>query len=628
MSVMPAETLVALQREAEAPLFVINLCASTTPVALTPPSTPELKRFNFFVTRQREDGRERFRLHMGYFATQEEAEVVLSAVRDVYPAAWSGPAPTNRASGARSRAAAVAAAPAPVAPAIAAPTVPAASFAPPARLVAPPVAQVVAQVVAQPVVEPPARPAPVAASPEAAALAAPAAPVAVPVAAAPVAKPARPPAAAKQVVPARTAPAATIAPPAAKEAEAAKAAAGAATAAAPEETLDAMSNVREVLAQLADDPPRGAEKLRKPARVAAVAEARPAPVAAAVKPAAAVVKPAPAQPAAPRPAAPKPAEVVPPATKPAEAVVPSAKPPEPVLSAAQTLAVLEARAPFAEPGREAAADIRVITPEDTQTLRDISLDAQNAAAPAYAVQLCWSVTPIDAESLPHLAIFDAYTLYNVEGNRQGRRWYGLRLGFFTDPDGARQVAHYVRSDYATVAVVPVTTRERDRASGKAAAEPSASGNYAAPLRRSDTVPAQPQKLEAPRSDVFTGFELLQDDRPVAPKRDVDEVAKVPGNPPTLKPAVRPANGVAGAVGAKPAARPAGKRAVARKPRPVMPGAAQPLEETLEILGASTLTLDESREIIREPLGRDTPKKPEKGPGARFARLLTRLSNRG
>ena len=78
-----------------APLFVINLCASTSPMALTHPNTPELKRYTFFVSRQREDGRERFRLHMGYFASQEEAEALLAAVRDVYPAAWAGPAPTT-----------------------------------------------------------------------------------------------------------------------------------------------------------------------------------------------------------------------------------------------------------------------------------------------------------------------------------------------------------------------------------------------------------------------------------------------------------------------------------------------------------------------------------------------------
>ena len=66
---------------AEAPMFVINLCASTTPVALVQPNSPELKRYTFFVTRRREEGRERFRLHMGYFDTQEQAEGLLADVQ-------------------------------------------------------------------------------------------------------------------------------------------------------------------------------------------------------------------------------------------------------------------------------------------------------------------------------------------------------------------------------------------------------------------------------------------------------------------------------------------------------------------------------------------------------------------
>src|SRR5207245_2667447 len=82
---------------------------------------------------------------------------------------------------------------------------------------------------------------------------------------------------------------------------------------------------------------------------------------------------------------------------------------------------------------------------------------------AFAVQLRWSVQSIDLSQVPQLAIFAAYTLYGVEGNRDGRRWYGLRLGFFTDAVSAKQVAHYVRSEFNAVSIVPVTARERERA---------------------------------------------------------------------------------------------------------------------------------------------------------------------
>src|SRR5689334_21862979 len=76
--------------------FVINLCSSTTPMALSHPDTPEMKRFSFFVSRRREDNRERFRLHMGYFSTLAEAEEWLGVIRDIYPGAWAGEAPGKK----------------------------------------------------------------------------------------------------------------------------------------------------------------------------------------------------------------------------------------------------------------------------------------------------------------------------------------------------------------------------------------------------------------------------------------------------------------------------------------------------------------------------------------------------
>ncbi len=77
--------------------FVVNLGSSSTPVALSSPEHPELKKFTFFVSRRREDGRERFRLHMGYFDTQQDAEALLEIVREIYPGAWAGIAPGRKA---------------------------------------------------------------------------------------------------------------------------------------------------------------------------------------------------------------------------------------------------------------------------------------------------------------------------------------------------------------------------------------------------------------------------------------------------------------------------------------------------------------------------------------------------
>src|SRR3984885_14905286 len=87
--------------------FVPNLCSSTTPMALAQTDLAELKRFTFFVSRRFEEGRERFRLHMGYLPTLAKAEEWLKVVREIYPGAWAGEAPGKKL---RARAAAAAAA--------------------------------------------------------------------------------------------------------------------------------------------------------------------------------------------------------------------------------------------------------------------------------------------------------------------------------------------------------------------------------------------------------------------------------------------------------------------------------------------------------------------------------------
>jgi len=577
----PSDESIELVRETGASVFVINLCASTTPVTLAHPASAELKRFTFFVTRRREEGRERFRLHMGYFDTLAEAEAMLEAVRDVYPAAWAGPAPESRAPANRTATrAAMSVVPTPAS---------AAKTDEPQAVAAP------LAVVTQPVVPQPVAPQPVVA---------------------------------QAVVPQ---PVATTAPDTSPTA----------SFKAPVE-LETMSNVREVLAALADEP-----AAVKPTPAAKAPPAKPAPAAgktlppaAKTAPAAAKPTPAPAKPevaaAAPKPQAPKSEVPKPVAPRAADA----SKTPAPALTPAETLRLLEtpaapkptpaaplpaAAAPAAPTidfaSSSSANNIRILTPDDTQTLRDIKLDAQRNAPASYAVQLVWAVQPIDMESLPHLAIFDAYTLYHVEGNRQGRRWYGLRLGFFSDSSAARQVAQYVRSEYASVAVVPVTAKEKDGA--KAPTLTAAVLQQPAPPRNETPKIPTVKPLEKPAATpALTGFELLPDE-PAARKRDLDDgTAEIAAKTPASAPAAPGGKQPPRATG-----KPAGKRAVARGTRtPSPPGAPQPLESTLEILGASTLTIDESREIINDAAARRPPPKKEK-PG-RFARLLSRLSDKG
>jgi hypothetical protein len=497
--------------------FVINLCSSTSPMALAHPGSPELKRYTFFVSRQREDGRERFRLHMGYFATQEQADELLVAVRDVYPAAWAGPAPTQGVAR-RGRIAPVALAPS----------------------------------VAQAANAAPSRPTP-------------------------------------------------------------------SDAAADKPLEQTMSEMRSVLAKLDEDSTAAAPTVIASTVVASTVDAPT------------VIAPAPEAPTVqmPRPLPPtakpvRPAEPprLQPVSQPKVAAV-VAKVAE--LSPAQTLKVLEGASTPASGADAPNQKVRVLTPEDTQTLTDIKLDKDNNAPPCFAVQLVWSVTTIDADAVPHLAIFDAYTLYNVEGTRQGRKWYGLRLGFFSDPNSAAQVANYVRSDYSSVAVIPVSSKERDRAGGGSDISPADSG-ISPPLKASDRLSTNREAMD--------GFELVADDRPVPQKRDLD-MPKEPQaqkgaaitrtvrtlSPVTLKP-------VEAAPKAATGGKPTGKRVVVRKKPDARiqgaPGRADVLESTLELLGASTLTLDEGGGMVIDEAAVRRATDERKPANNRFSRLLSRL----
>src|SRR6266513_2367062 len=372
-------------RHTEAPAasaapFVLNLCSSTTPMALAQTDLPELKRFTFFVSRRFEEGRERFRLHMGYFATLAEAEEWLGVVREIYPGAWAGEAPGRKL---RERASAAAAAQ--------------------ARHAAGP--------------QPRVAPAPSRAPAAAAALPGAPNPLRVPVVHA------APPA------PARTPPAA-----------ASSAARSSGRSVRP---VFADSNVREVLAALGDASATGETRLMH----------------------------------APPP--------------------PRATPPESPLSDTQVLRMLETRRPEGRepPSAEAPhGSIPMLKPDDTGTRRSLREAVANNAPVSFAVQLQWSVQPAELDKVPALAIFSAYTLYTVEGRRDGRKWYGLRLGFFSDAISAKQVAHYVRSEFASVAVVPVSPQEKTRATD----QDVKAATRAAPV--------------ATRSRAADEFKLIDDDR--------------------------------------------------------------------------------------------------------------------
>jgi hypothetical protein len=209
-------------------------------------------------------------------------------------------------------------------------------------------------------------------------------------------------------------------------------------------------------------------------------------------------------------------------------------------------------------------------------------------------------------------------LYTTEANREGRTWYGLRLGFFSDAVSAKQVAFYVRSDFKSVSVVPVTTIEKERANDLNA---SRSGIHRAANIKEGPAPT-PMSLSSSNNSGI--FQLLDDDLPAMIEQDVDgETSPRFGKQTT--PAAAPAAKTASAPAAAPKAsksRKPGARGVRRDAHAQVDE--ETLDQTLEILGANTLeiTNDNANDTGVRHLRVKVDKK-----GSKFASLIDRLSGK-
>jgi hypothetical protein len=451
--------------------LVINLVSSTTPMSLVKPAFKELERFTFFVSRRREDGRERFRLHMGYFTNRAEAEQWLSVVRTVYPGAWISDAPGKKLRGTNNNAAPVA----------------------------------------------------------------------------------------------RTGVTQTVA-----------ALDGAPTNAADSnshtQTLTSISGLQPVVTRVqaptvAEPPVLGPARLPLPLKPVVAASARAAKES--------TVK-----------AAPNKAVV---ARAPARAPLPP-MPPTPAtdsLSDSQVLKMLE-RSGSENVEDSAIRDVPMLRQLDSYSLKALRKDISSNLPVPFAVQLDWSTNAIDIAKIPPLAIFKAYTLYTVGCLHEGRKWYGLRLGFFSDAISAKQVAQYVRSEFKSVSVVPVSTRERSQA--------DATGG----IDIEKTAP--PRHGGADASEEIT---LLPDGaRPNSP-------AKAPAVPKPAAPAATvPVNNASARVMKRGSSRIGGNRT---------------LEETLEILGASQLTIENAKGERLNITGRHA--RVDSSKTGTFSKLLDRLADR-
>jgi len=102
--------------------------------------------------------------------------------------------------------------------------------------------------------------------------------------------------------------------------------------------------------------------------------------------------------------------------------------------------------------------------ETTQTLRPLtSSEMQDEVALRwFVVQLSSSDHAFDPSAVPNLDIFLLYRLYSVASIDQGRPVHALRLGFFGEEMAAQAVASYLKSYYENPSVKRVSVAERER----------------------------------------------------------------------------------------------------------------------------------------------------------------------
>jgi hypothetical protein len=107
---------------------------------------------------------------------------------------------------------------------------------------------------------------------------------------------------------------------------------------------------------------------------------------------------------------------------------------------------------------------RAISLESTQTIRALTqLELEDDQASRwFAIQLSLAEEPFDPETLPNLDIFSVYRLYSVAGIDNGRIVHALRLGFFTEQIAASAVASYLAAYYDNPAIKRVSAAERER----------------------------------------------------------------------------------------------------------------------------------------------------------------------
>jgi len=161
--------------------------------------------------------------------------------------------------------------------------------------------------------------------------------------------------------------------------------------------------------------------------------------------------------AAPKSAAARPSPATPPPI--ARKAEPPAKPTAPVVSKATTPAskqvppALVRDTSHAHPNLDSTQTIRALTNEE---LNDGALEKW------FAIQLAASEQPVNLDTMPHLDIFEAYSLYSVATAGSGKIVHSLRLGFFKEAVSAEAVSGYLKTFFASPSVLRISVAEQLR----------------------------------------------------------------------------------------------------------------------------------------------------------------------
>lgn len=505
-----------------AQLFIINLCASMAPIPNVGKSLPGLEGYRLYQVTRREDGRTRYRLRLGFFTSEEDAEAILATVRATYPTAFTACLGDEDAKFARGyvpepprtpKIQVVDTKP----PAPPAPPKPAPSVASDQIKVATPAAAKAAQPTT------PARAAPasasaVKASPPQPAAAQPAAPkpaasdvteielswdppqlaTQAPASQPPAAQAATPAPAAQTIAPGfKTQDVIKAAPAAAATSKAAtKPAAGAAskpaTQAAPEPSKIAPpSQLRASIELSLEQEPVAAPKQpetapsNEPFRVSRGAKI----------PATSLTLESSAT-----------AQAAAPATKPAPA---AAKPPLSTAAEMSRLKAAHAAAPASikaalAPGGQTG---KLPDLDSTQTIRALTNDelADESQEKWFAIQLAVSDQPVNLDTMPRLDIFEAYRLYSVALAGSGKITHSLRIGFFREEVSAEAVCGYLTTFFNSPSVVRISIAEHARFKDPPAPKPAPKTAEVLDLshardRTAKPIPTVTMEVETPRFD--------------------------------------------------------------------------------------------------------------------------------